>query len=150
MKQANVGTRPKNDFAKWLRERCRDERLSYRQAAARAGLSHATIAVVINGARPSATTIVKLAAAFSNDGPNQRVVLEDYLLTLCGYRSQRLEMKLSEPLARLVDKLGHYNEAQLQLVDQFASYISRLNEPVIVLPDGGGLPPLDEVIAEKR
>lgn len=126
MKQANAGTRTKSDFARWLGERCREERLSYRQAAARAGLSHATIAIAINGARPAAETIVKLAAAFSNDGLNQRAALEDYLLTLCGYRSQRLEMKLSEPLARLVDKLGHYNEAQLQLVDQFASYIAKI------------------------
>ena len=126
MKQANAGTRPKSDFAKWLGERCREGRLSYRQAAARAGLSHATIAIAINGTRPAADTIKKLAMAFSNDGSNQRVALEDYLLTLCGYRSQRLGMKLSEPLARLVDKLGHYNEAQLQLVDQFASYIAKI------------------------
>ena len=142
MKQANAGTRPKSDFAKWLGERCREERLSYRQAAARAGLSHATIAVARKGARPAADTIKKLAAAFSNNGSNQRVALEDYLLTLCGYRSQPPEIKLSEPLARLVDKLTHYSEAQLQLVDQFASYISLLNEPVIVLTDGGCIPPL--------
>jgi len=142
MKQANADTRPKSDFAKWLRERCREERLSYRQAAARAGLNHATIALVINGARPAAETIKKLAAAFSNDGSNQRVVLEDYLLTLCDYRSQPPEIKLNEPLAKLVDKLSHYSEAQLRLVDEFTNYIRCLNEPVITLPDGGVYPPL--------
>lgn len=150
MKQANAGTRPKSDFAKWLGERCREERLSYRQAAARAGLNHATIALVIHGARPAAETIKKLAAAFSNDGSNQRVVLEDYLLTLCGYRSQPPEIKLNEPLAKLVDKLSHFDEAQLRLVDEFASYIRCLNEPVIVLPDGGSLPSRYKVNAEQQ
>jgi len=127
MKQANAGTRPKSDFAKWLGERCREGRLSYRQAAAKAGLSHATIAIAINGARPAADTIKKLSVAFSNDGPNQRVALEDYLLTLCGYRSQPPEIKLSEPLAKLLDKLSHYNEAQLQLMEEFASYIAKVD-----------------------
>ncbi len=128
MKQANAGTRPKNGFSKWLGQRCLEEGLSLRKAATRAGLSHATIAEIKNGGRPAASTIKKLAAAFSNDGPNQRVVLEDYLLTLCGYRSALPEIKLSEPLAKLVDKLSHYNEAQLQLMDQFASYIAKIDK----------------------
>lgn len=102
--------------------------MSYRQAAARAGLSHATIAIAINGARPAAETIKKLSAAFGGNGQHQRVALEDYLLTLCGYRSELPEIKLSEPLARLVDKLSHYNEAQLQLMDQFADYIAKIDK----------------------
>ena len=80
MKQANACSMSKNGFSKWLEERCQEERLSYRQAAARAGLSHSTIAKAFNGARPAADTIKRLAAAFSNDSPRQRVTLEDYLL----------------------------------------------------------------------
>jgi transcriptional regulator with XRE-family HTH domain len=152
MKQADDGTSSKNGFSKWLEQRCLEECLSLRKLAARAGVSHATVAEVKKSGRPSAATIKKLAAAFSNDGPNQRAALEDYLFTLCGFRSQPPEIKLSEPLARLVDKMSHYDEEKLQLVEQFADYISRLDEPTIYLKDGECLRPLtdDEVNALGR
>ena len=111
---------------RWPRERCREERLSCRQAAAKAGLSHATIAKIRKGTRPLAETIIKLAEAFS-DGPNQRVVLEDYLLTLCGYRNKPPEIKLAEPLVGIVDKLSHFNEAQLKIIDQFAEFVAKID-----------------------
>lgn len=114
--------RPKNGFSLWLEERCREEGLSDREAAARTGLSHSTIAFMKRGTKPTPESIRKLAAAFSNNGVHQRQVLEDYLLTLCGYRSQR-DGELSEPLARLVDKLQNRDEIQIRLIEEFADYV---------------------------
>lgn len=114
------------ELATWLEKRCRAERLSYRQAAAKAGLSHATIAAIRKGARPSAATIVKLAKAFSDDGPNQKGVLEDHLLSLCGYRSSRPEVTLNEPLARVLDKLSNFDEEKLKLIEYFIDFSATL------------------------
>ena len=85
----------------WVVERCRVEGLSLRQAAAKTGLSHATIRDIMNGGSASAETIRKLAAGFGGDGEATRLAVEDKLLTLCGYRSERPEEKLSEPMGRL-------------------------------------------------
>jgi len=128
MKQANAGTGSKNAFAKWLEQRCLDEGLSLRKTAAKADLSHATVADIINGGRPSADTIRKLAAAFSGNGRHQKVALEDYLLILCGYRSARMEGELSEPLARLMDKLSQLNDEQLRIVEQFIDFAAKCVE----------------------
>jgi len=114
-------------LAAWLEQRCRVEGLSYRQAAAKAGISHATIAQIRNGTRPSAATIVKLAKAFSDGGSNQTGVLEDHLLGLCGYRSHRQEeVTLSEPLARLLDKLTRCDGKRLELIEYFVDFSATL------------------------
>ncbi len=125
-KTAGSGSLEAPTLAGWLEQRCRAEGLSYRRAAAKAGISHATIAAIKNGARPSAATIVKLAKAFSADGPKQKAVLEDYLLGLCGYRSSRPEVPLSEPLARLLDKLAQFDEERLKLIEYFVDFSATL------------------------
>lgn len=124
--EANVGN-SSNDrtLAKWLEDRCQKEHLSLRETAARAEVSHTTIAEILNGARPSAETIGKLAKAFGGDGRYQRAVLEDLLLTLSGYRSNRTDGKLSEPLARLMDKLSQFNDGQLEIMEHFAEFITK-------------------------
>lgn len=109
-------------LAQWLEQRCKDEKLSYRQAARKGGVSHATIASIRKGARPSAATVVKLAKAFGNDGNNQKAALEDHLLSLCGYRSERTAPVLSEPLARLLDKLSHFSEEQLKAIEHIIEF----------------------------
>ncbi len=113
-------------LAKWLEKRCKDEKLSYRQAASKAHISHATVATIRKGTRPSAATIVKLAEAFGNNGKNQRSALEDYLLTLCGYRSGNQAAKSTEPLARLLDRLSHFDEEKLKLVEAFVDFSATL------------------------
>jgi transcriptional regulator with XRE-family HTH domain len=120
----NVG----NDktLASWLEDRCRKEHLSLREAAARADVSHTTIAEILNGARPSAETISKLAKAFAGDGRHQREALEDLLLTLSGYRSNRTEGELREPLARLMDKLSQLSDAQLEIMEHFADFVTKV------------------------
>ena len=109
----------------WLRERCQAEGLSLRKAAARAGVSHATISDIISGGRPSAATVVKLAKAFSGNGQHQKAALEDFLLSLCGYRSDRAEGRLREPLARLMDKLSEFSDAQLEIMEHFADFVTK-------------------------
>ena len=51
--------------------------------------------------------------------------LEDKLLCLAGYRTERVEEALSEPLARLLDKLGEFSHSQLEIMEQFADFISK-------------------------
>ena len=111
----------------WLAERCQREGLSLRQAATKTGLSHATIRDIINGAQASPQTIKKLAAAFGGNG-RRRLVLEDKLLTLAGYRSQRPSEELNEPLAGLVDKLSQFSESQLKLVEHFADFLAEMEK----------------------
>lgn len=113
-------------LAAWLERRCKDERLSYRQAAKNTGVSHATIAAIRKGVRPSAATVVKLAKGFGDNGKNQRAALEDYLLTLCGYRSGNQEVKSSELLAKLLDKLSNFDEEKLKLVEAFVDFSATL------------------------
>lgn len=114
-------------ISEWLDLKCRENHLSLRQAADRSGLSHGTLASIKKGTRPTAATITKLAAAFSNDGPSQRAALEDHLLTLCGYRSSP-EVKQSEPLARLVDKLSRFSEEQLTIMENIVDFCATLGD----------------------
>lgn len=115
------------NLATWLEQRCREEKLSYRKAATKAGISHATIAQIRKGTRPSAAIVVKLAKAFSNGGSNQKGVLEDYLLGLCGYRSHRQEeVSFSEPVARLLDKLVRCDPRRLELIEYFVDFSATL------------------------
>ena len=112
-------------LGEWLEEKCREEKLSLRQAAVKTGLSHATIGDLINGGRPSSETIKKLAAGFSGNGDQHRQSLEDTLLTLSGYRSER-EGELSEPVARLMDRLVQFSEPQLKVMERFAEFVSEM------------------------
>ena len=119
----------KGDLGQWLKERCEKEGLSLRQMAAKTGLSHGTIGDVIKGVQPSAQTICKLAKAFSRDGTHQRLALEDKLLVLAGYRTQRSdEEEVSEPAARLIDSLSKFNELQLKIMARFADFLSETEE----------------------
>lgn len=74
-------------LGQWLEKRCKRERLSLRQAAAKTGLSHATLADIIKGSHPSPETIKKLARGFGGDG-NRMLALEDRLLVLAGYKRE--------------------------------------------------------------
>jgi len=114
-------------LAAWLKERCQSERLSLRQAAQKTGLSHATIADIIKGVHPAPETIRKLAVAFGENGDHQKLALEDKLLILAGYRRERPEEKeLTEPMARLLDRLSEFNEPQLKIMGRFADFVSQL------------------------
>lgn len=121
-------TREPLSLAAWLEKRCKDEKLSYRKAASKAHISHATIAAIKKGNRPSAAIIVKLASAFSDSGLHQRGAVEDLLLRLCGYRSKQDGVEISEPLGRMIDKVSHFNEAQLKIIEQFADFIAKAGE----------------------
>lgn len=115
------------ELGKWLEERRRKQTLSLRQVAAKTGLSHTTIAEVINGNCPSPDTIKKLAQAFSTSGDHHRMALEDELLILAGYRSERpREKELNEPMARLLDQLTGFKESQLKIMSRFADFISKM------------------------
>ena len=115
-------------LGQWLKERCKAERLSLRQAAVRSGLSHATIADIMKGTSPSPETIKKLAHAFGEDG-NQRLALEDSLLILAGYRTERPEGRdLSQPLARLMDMVANFDEPQLKLMAHFAEFLAEMEK----------------------
>lgn len=105
----------------WLREKCQRDGLSLRQAGVKTGLSHATIRDIISGNRPSPETVTKLAR-FGGDGENERAVLEDELLVLAGWRVKR-ELKISQPLAELVDIASDFSEPQLRLLNAFAKYL---------------------------
>jgi len=112
-------------LGEWLRERCQKQGLSLRQAAARTGLSHGTIEGIIKGASPSPETIKRLAHSFADNG-NERLALEDSLLILAGYRTERPDgQDLSQPLARLLDKVAHFDEDKLKLMADFAEYLTR-------------------------
>lgn len=109
-------------LGEWLRKRC--DKVSLREVAAKTGLSHTTIAAVIKSGSASPETIRKLARAFGGDG-RQGVALEDILLTLAGHRSQPLEGEgLTEPMARLLDKLDNLSEPQLKVMERFADFLS--------------------------
>ena len=111
----------------WLEGRCHQEQLSLRQAAARTGLSHATIRDIRNGVSPSPESIRKLSQAFGGDG-NERLALEDHLLTLAGYRTPRPEgEEPTELLAQLIDKAKQLNEPQVKIVGRFADFLLEID-----------------------
>ena len=98
-----------------------------RKAAAKAGLSHATIADIIKGTLPSPETIKRLAQAFG-ESSNERLTLEDRLLTLAGYRTPRLDGEEPSPLlSRLIDKLNKFSEPQLEMVIRFVDFLSEID-----------------------
>ena len=110
----------------WLQERCQKEGLSLRQAAARTGLSHTTIDDIIKGGGASAETIRKLAQGFGGDGRGM-LALEDKLLILSGHRSERPEGEdLSEPVARLLDRLSQFSKPQFRIMERFAEFLAEI------------------------
>lgn len=119
---------PKGNLGSWLEEICKRERLSLRQAAAKTGLSHATISDIIKGVQPTSESIKKLAEAFSGNGDHHRQSVEDLLLTLSGYRSKREGSELSEPVARLMDKISQFSKPQLKVMGRFADFIAEMGD----------------------
>ncbi len=118
---------PASELAQWLKVKCEEEHLSLRQAAAKVKLSHATIADVLNGAKPSAETVKKLAEAFGGNG-HERLALEDRLLTYSGYRSERPGGEIREPVARLLDRLSQFSDSQLKVMERFADFVTEFSE----------------------
>ena len=120
------------NLAHWLADRCQKEHLTLRQAAAKTGLSHTTIYQILNGGGAFPETIGKLAKAFA-DGTNERLALEDHLLVLAGYRTQRSEgEEPSELVAHLVDKVGRFKESQLKMMDRFADLLIEIDAEAAV------------------
>ncbi len=115
------------NLGQWLQAICRSEHLSLRQAAAKTGLSHSTIYQILNGGGAFPETIGKLAKAFA-DGTKGRLALEDHLLVLAGYRTERPEEELSEPLAHLIDKVKEFNQPQLKVMESFADFLTEIKE----------------------
>jgi len=114
-------------LATWLEGMCQKEGLSLRLAAKKTGLSHATIADLIKGVNPAPESIKKLAVAFAESGDHHKQALEDKLLVLAGYRSERPEEReIAEPMARLMDKLSDLNEPQLKVMERFAEFLAEL------------------------
>ena len=79
----------------------------------------------MKGTHASAETIRKLAESFGEGGANQRLALEDELLVLAGYRTNRPEgEELTEALAQLMDKARQFDERQLKIMLRFADFLS--------------------------
>lgn len=117
-----------NSLGSWLEEKCKNEGLSLRQAAAKTGLSHSTLADIRKGnSNVSGETIKKLARYFGGDG-TRRLVLEDQLLVLAGYRTERPEDELSEPIARLMDTLSQFNKQQLKIMACFGEFLAEIEK----------------------
>jgi len=109
-----------------LQDRCHQEKLSLREAAQKANLSHVTIAGVIHGDRPSVGTIRKLAQGFG-DGTNERLTLEDRFLVLAGYRTHRPQEKLNVPLAQLMDQVRQFSESKIKMMRRFADFLTEID-----------------------
>lgn len=115
-------------IGEWLDEQCKQRGLSLRQAADKTGLSHATIRDIRNNGTASAESIRKLAQTFGGDN-HEKLALEDKLLVLAGYRTPRPEgEELSQPLARLMDLVSGFSEAQLKLMARFAEFLSEMEK----------------------
>ncbi len=117
-----------SSLGEWLQAKCTEERVSLRQVAIKTGVSHQTIAGLISGKKALPQTIKKLAKAFGNDHHHQTIALEDKLLVLAGYRTERPEEAHNEPLARILDKLNEFDFAQLGIVEEFTDFILKMNK----------------------
>ena len=122
MKQNSPG-----GVGEWLRTRCQEEGLSLRQAAKRTGLSHATIADIGNGGKPSPESLLRLAKAFGGDG-NLKMAIEEKLLTLAGYRTPRPGGEANELVAQLLDKLTGLSPSKMEMVGHFIDFVNALEE----------------------
>jgi transcriptional regulator with XRE-family HTH domain len=115
-------------FGQWLKQRCDAEGLSLRQASARIGVSHGTIAKIIEGASPAPETIKRIAQAFGQNG-NEKLALEDSLLILAGYRTERPKGKdVSPDMGRLMDVMSGFSESQLKMVTRFAEFLAEMEK----------------------
>lgn len=118
-----------NSLGLWLEEKCKSEGLSLRQAAAKTGLSHSTLANIRQGnTKVRGETIKKLARYFSGDGTRKRLVLEDRLLVLAGYRTERPEDGPSEPMARLMDTVSQFSKQQFKIIAHFAEFLAEMEK----------------------
>lgn len=109
----------------WLKDRCEKKGWSLREAAANIGLSHATIGDIMKGVQPSSESIRKLTVAFGGNGL-RKLVLEDELLTLAGYRTERPEGGISESMGRLMDRLSTLSESQIKVIGRFADFLAEV------------------------
>jgi len=114
-------------LSQWLQDRLEKGHLSLRKAATVTGLSHSTIRDIMRGVTPNAETIRKLANAFSKNG-HERIALEDSLLILAGYRTERPGEEMSQALGRLMDVVATFSEAQLSLLIHFAEFLADMEE----------------------
>ncbi len=128
----SVNVQSVQSLAQWLKERCKKEGLSLREAARKAGLSHATIAGIVRGRRASPKTIRQLAAVFAPYGINQRLALEDHLLILAGCRTPR-EGERTEAWGQLLDTLLLLNERQIEWVERFAHFLSEIELEIMAV-----------------
>lgn len=120
-------TRQSQSLSEWLKRTCQRRGLSLRQAATITGLSHSTINGIMNGTKAEPETIRKLAHGFSEDH-HESLALQDSLLVLAGYRVERPDEELSQPLARLMDSVKQFNGQQLELMAQFARFLGQIKE----------------------
>ncbi len=87
-------------LAQWLQQRCKG--LTVTRVAAEAGLSRTIFYDIMRGHQPLPETIRKLAKVFT-DGTEQSVALEDHLLALAGYRTERpLRLESNDGLLRVI------------------------------------------------
>lgn len=115
-------------FGQWLKQRCEAEGLSLRQASARIGVSHGTIAKIMDGASPAPETIKRIAQAFGQNG-NEKLALEDSLLILAGYRTERPKGKdVSPDMGRLMDVMSGFSESQNKMVIRFAEFLAEMEK----------------------
>ena len=113
-------------LGEWLKAKCAEEGISLRQVATKVGVSHQTIAGVMNGKEALPQTIKKLARAFGGDH-HQLIALEDKLLVLVGYRSERPGEAPSEAFGWLMDKVQKFDEPRLKIMGQFADFVSEID-----------------------
>ncbi|GAI85384.1 unnamed protein product [marine sediment metagenome] len=113
-------------LGQWLEDECAKQHLSLRQAAAKTGLSHATIADIKSGSHPDPGTIRKLVETCGGDGPRQKLAFEDRLLVYAGYRTERPEEELDEPLAKLLDTMKKFNRREVEVVTRFADFLAEV------------------------
>jgi len=118
-----------NSLGSWLEEKCKSEGLSLRQAAAKIGLSHSTLAKIVKGnTKVRGETIKKLARYFSGDGTRKRLVLGDQLLILAGYRTERPEDEPSELMACLMDTVSQFSKQQFKIIVHFAEFLAEIEK----------------------
>jgi len=110
-------------IGQWLESKGKAESLSIRQMATKAGVSHQTIAGLINGTSPSIETIKKLARSFG-EGHQQTLSLEDELFALAGYRTPHTEgNRPNQAFAEVMDKISNFNDPQLKIMARFADFL---------------------------
>lgn len=117
------------NLGSWVERECNRQGLSLRQAAAKVGLSHSTLAEIVKGnTKVCAKTIKRLATCFGGDG-KRMLALEDELLVLAGYRTERPEEdELSEPMAHLIDSVAQFSKPQLKIMIRFAEFLAEIEE----------------------